>query len=385
MVHTHGMDRSQLLARVLLTLSAAACQSHQGDGAEAQTTIRVDRPAEPEGNPKSGAAQLPQRAHAYVADWQPTEAGTGCTSSREVPPGFSRPPYDGCPQRLMRMSAKVYPALRTPRPPQLGLEEDLRLDQTLTARARAEGALEACCYRRDYPMVYEGRPLRWQGTVLLPELESVDCGEGIATRNAPGARIDWQASARHEHASCASFVRLGLDLLSLGAPSRLVREAQRAAREELRHAALALSLAGLSGQECALGKLPVPRELVAETQEARIARLARELLLDAALGEGMAALEAVERAKSLPGQFRAEMLALAEEETQHALFGWRVLRWLVSERPRLLPALRALLAEAAVQATADARAMIDEVMVPALASVEAGVAAQRQSVGHLSC
>lgn len=380
MVHTLGMDRSQLLARVLLALSLPACHSTP---ASQPTTIRVDQPAEPEGESKqrSGEARLPKRTHGYTPEWQPTEAGAGCTPARKLPSGFSNPRYDGCPQRLNRMSASVYDALKTPRPPQLGAEDDLRFDETLTARARAEGDLEACCYRRDYPMVYEGRPLRWQGQTLLPELRGEAVPRAVAESLAEG--VDWSASARHEHASSASFARLALDLVALGAPRALVREAWVAAHEELDHASLSLRLAAASGADASLGAMTIPAGLNAEPQDARVERLARELLLDAALGEGLAALEAAERARYLEGCFRAEMLVLAEQEVGHALFGWRVLRWLVGSRSDLLARLGAWLEAAASAADANGRAMIEEVMWPALRSMEAGIATQRQGVRHL--
>lgn len=380
MGHTLGMHRSQLLARVLLALGATAC--HSAPAAQ-PTTIRVDQPAEPDAEPKSGGSSdghLPKRAHGYSPEWQPTEAGAGCTPTRKVPQGFSNPRYDGCPQRINRMSASVYDALKSPRPPQLGAEDDLRFDETLTARARAEGDLEACCYRRDYPIMYEGRPLRWRGELLLPELTCLV--EGAA----PASQIDWLASARHEHASSASFMRLALDLLALGAPRSLQDAAQIAARQELCHAALALRLAAKAGRRAELGAMRIPVQLALEPRSARVARVARELLLDAALGEGLAALEAAVRALEVPLEFREEMQGLAEQELEHALFGWRTLRWLLSTQPRdaLAPLLWSWLDGAEVDGDDATRAMIREVMRPALASVVAGVAAQRQGVGHIS-
>ncbi|MEZ4373867.1 MAG: hypothetical protein R3B07_23805 [Polyangiaceae bacterium] len=375
------MDRSQLLARVLLALGATAC--HSAPVAQ-PTTIRVDQPAEPDAEPKSGArssdGHLPKRAHGYSPEWQPTEAGAGCTPTRKVPQGFSNPRYDGCPQRINRMSASVYDALKSPRPPQLGAEDDLRFDETLTARARAEGDLEACCYRRDYPIMYEGRPLRWRGELLLPELTCLVEG------TAPASQIDWLASARHEHASSASFMRLALDLLALGAPRSLQDAAQIAARQELCHASLALRLAGKAGRRAQLGAMRIPVQLALEPRSARVVRVARELLLDAALGEGLAALEAAVRAREVPLEFREEMIELAEQELEHALFGWRTLRWLLGTQPRgaLAPLLWSWLDGAEVDGDYTTRAMIREVMRPALASVVAGVAAQRQGVGHVS-
>jgi hypothetical protein len=67
----------------------------------------------------------------------------------------------------------------------------------------------------------------------------------------------WQADALMEHASIASFARFGLQLLALGAPARLVRDAQRAGLDEIRHAEQAFSIASrLAGRVIGPGALP---------------------------------------------------------------------------------------------------------------------------------
>ncbi len=49
----------------------------------------------------------------------------------------------------------------------------------------------------------------------------------------------WTRDATYEHASIASFARVTLDLLALGAPAALVSGAQRAGLDEVEHARIA--------------------------------------------------------------------------------------------------------------------------------------------------
>src|SRR5690606_17536837 len=132
------MDRSQLLVQVLLALTAAGCQSTQSTAAP--TTIHVDA-TEADDPPadKAGASKLPSRSDPIRTAWQPDEPNAGCTPTRELPQGFDHPRFTGCPAQLQRTSSSAFDALKTPRPPQFAPEDDLRFDEVLTARARAEG------------------------------------------------------------------------------------------------------------------------------------------------------------------------------------------------------------------------------------------------------
>ncbi len=361
------MDRSQLLVRVLLALGATGCQSTQSTSAA--TTIHVDATQAPE-PPGQGVEgdKLPGRSDPIRAAWQPDEPNAGCTRARELPQGFDHPRFTGCPTQLQRMSSTSFDALRTPRPPQFAPEDDLRFDEPLTARARAEGDSEACCYRRAYELAVPGRPLRSGADLLLPELRTRALGQPQHERlGGELLQVDWSESARYEHASSASFMRFALDLLALGAPRALVDAACIAARQELQHAQLALSLARLqNGDEADFGGAALSPQLVQESPGARVLRVARELLIDAALGEGQAALEAFEQAAVAPPEIQPALQQLARDETEHALLGWRSLAWLVAQQPELRPQLRCWLAEAEERAVGDRRALIREVMQPGL-------------------
>ena len=312
--------------------------------------------------------KLPGRSDPIRAAWQPDEPNAGCTPARELPEGFDHPRFTGCPTQLQRMSSASFDALKTPRPPQLAPEDDLRFDEPLTARARAEGDPEACCYRRVYEFAVPGRPLRSGAELLLPQLHTRAHGQPDRERLGDDlSQVDWSRSACHEHASSASFMRFSLDLLGLGAPRELVDAACVAARQEIRHAQLALSLARLqNGDDAEFGRVALPPELALESRPRRVMRVAHELLVDAALGEGEAALEAWQRAAVAPLEFQPALQQLARDETEHALLGWRSLAWLVAQQPELSSQLRGWLAEAEDRAADDRRALIREVMQPGL-------------------
>ena len=96
----------------------------------------------------------------------------------------------------------------------------------------------------------------------------------------------WQADALMEHASIASFARFALQLLALGAPARLVRDAQRAGLDETRHAEHAFSIATrLAGRVIGPGRLP-GLEGALETE---LCAVARATLVDGCIGETLAA------------------------------------------------------------------------------------------------
>jgi hypothetical protein len=197
---------------------------------------------------------------------------------------------------------------------------------------------EACCYEVfgscpiGRPFTVEGdarlasvEPNRgWSGSEALPEVSRLD-----ETTRAALARA-WTDEARTEHASVASFTRMVLELLSLGAPAELVGETLGAAEDERRHAIAAFSFASHYGQvELAPGPLDI-RECLAASSAAEIAeRLAGE----GCVAETVSALlvgEAAERAED--PAVRAHLTRVAEEESAHALLAWKTLAWILARQ-----------------------------------------------------
>ena len=114
-----------------------------------------------------------------------------------------------------------------------------------------------CCYVVElYLCPGSGRPFLVDGRRSSRRPRCARPGAGGVTRTssgrdrpsrARGARRArgraWTADALLEHASVASFSRLSLALLAVGAPADLVALAHRAALDEIRHARLCFALA----------------------------------------------------------------------------------------------------------------------------------------------
>lgn len=196
-----------------------------------------------------------------------------------------------------------------------------------------------------------GRQLRRFGRVLLPPLaESAEWSTAVivlGSGEAPplGLADQWRENGRTEHASVAAFARLTLDLAALGAPPRLVADANRDALDEIRHAELCFSLAqALDGR--AIGPAPFPAvQHVFTLPHARplaLARLAVSSLVDGALHEGVSAriVAALARRAEDPA-LRALLKEIASDEGRHAAHGWTVVRWCLQEGG--LPVAQALL------------------------------------------
>jgi hypothetical protein len=197
---------------------------------------------------------------------------------------------------------------------------------------------EACCYEV-FGSCPIGRPFTvdgharlasvqpdtgWSGSEGLPEVSRLD----DTTRAA--LALAWTEEARTEHASVASFARMVLELLSLGAPAELVGETLRAAEDERRHAIVAFTFASHYGHaELAPGPLDI-RECLAASSAPEIAeRLAGE----GCVAETVSALLVGEAAELADDPaVREHLMRVAEEESAHALLAWRTLAWLLSRR-----------------------------------------------------
>lgn len=197
---------------------------------------------------------------------------------------------------------------------------------------------EACCYEV-FGSCPVGRPFTidgharlasvepnpgWSGSDGLPDVSRLDESTRAALARA------WTEEARTEHASVASFTRMVLELLSLGAPAELVGETLRAAEDERRHAIVAFTLASHYGRvELAPGPLDIRDAFSASSAAAIAERLAGE----GCVAETVSALligEAADRAED--PAVREHLSRVAEEESAHALLAWKTLAWLLSRR-----------------------------------------------------
>ncbi|APR86855.1 hypothetical protein A7982_12204 [Minicystis rosea] len=144
-----------------------------------------------------------------------------------------------------------------------------------------------------------------------------------ATRAALAA--SWTREARFEHASVASFARLALELLAVGAPADLVRDAQRAMGDEIRHAELCFALASRYAGE-AVGPGPIAMDGALGCTS--LAELAAATVREGCIGETVAALVAEEaRDVARDPAVRAALDVIAADEAEHAAMAWRLVAW----------------------------------------------------------
>jgi hypothetical protein len=174
-----------------------------------------------------------------------------------------------------------------------------------------------------------GRPLRVGEERALPSVTASARRHCISILPIDGAtRAElasaWLADARAEGSSIPAFLALAAELEALGAPRDLVDRALSAARDEQRHTAACLAIAGdLAGLDFALGPLSLPPPS-RDSRAARLRRLAVESWEDGCLGEGLAA----DRARRSRGPVNA---MIARDEQRHADLAWSVLAWAMAE------------------------------------------------------
>jgi len=176
---------------------------------------------------------------------------------------------------------------------------------------------------------------------------SVDPISGLddGTRGALAAW--WAHVAQMEHASVASFARVTLELMSVGAPSDLLHDVQMAADDEIRHAQSAFALASrFAGVDLSPGPLPtagvLPRQGMATILEG--------LIREACVGETVGVAEA--RAGLLgctDPMTCAALEAIVADEARHATLAWRTLAWMLDRRPDLVHVAEAAFSEGVAQ------------------------------------
>jgi len=172
-----------------------------------------------------------------------------------------------------------------------------------------------CCYHfSGNDCSRGGRPFLVQGEPRVARLEGEYAGQSA-----------WLRDAQVEHASVAAFARLSLQLMALGAPMELVQSAQLASLDELRHAEFFFGLASQeAGRELCAGPLDVAGAL----DDWSLAGLIESNLLEGCIGETHAAEMLRQRAAATTDRkVSASLLAIADDETRHAEFAFRILAW----------------------------------------------------------
>lgn len=163
----------------------------------------------------------------------------------------------------------------------------------------------------------------WPGD-LRPIVEDLDAAERRALARA------WLEDALAEHASIASFARFVMQLLALGAPPDLVREAHGAQRDEIVHAELCFGLASAyHGSRVGPGPLPIDGALAGADD---LVVVTVSAVREGCIGETIAALqaEAAHDAASDPA-VRAVLQRIAADEARHAVLAWRFVAWAIAQ------------------------------------------------------
>lgn len=186
-----------------------------------------------------------------------------------------------------------------------------------------------CCYKLGRRFCGGGRPLRGDdGPIVAPLVARRDWTRTELAREAADADAElaerWLREATFEHASVASFARVTLQLIALGAPPDLLADAQRAALDEIEHARTFLALAVRRGaEEQGPAALDVHRAPLATTFEAFVV----DTFLDGCLAETVSGIEIRARADDGDEVERAALATIADEEERHAELAWRMLAW----------------------------------------------------------
>lgn len=190
-----------------------------------------------------------------------------------------------------------------------------------------------------------GRGLDW--AAALPEVAS---GGALSPEERAAVARHFAEAALMEHASIAAFARFSLQLLALGAPSDLVEETARAMADETRHARLCFGLAEQYGLPAAApGKLDVTGAL----GDIDLLDVVEMVTLEGCIGESGAALEAAWAAEAaLEPVVREALAGIAEDEGRHAALAFRFVAWAAQKDARVLPRVRALVAEASRESQA---------------------------------
>jgi hypothetical protein len=187
-----------------------------------------------------------------------------------------------------------------------------------------------------------GRPLQIDGffrtakAVHQPDWAHSVAGEFEELNPSERSKVaqGWLEAGLVEHASIASFARFSLQLIALGAPPDLIRDAALAQADEVLHARHCFSIASeLAKHSVGPGPInlkdlwthpPTPKQVLLET------------LNEGCINETLAAAEAAwlaERAQS--AVLQQVLVRIARDESRHAALAWRSVQWLLQAFPEL--------------------------------------------------
>lgn len=211
-----------------------------------------------------------------------------------------------------------------------------------------------CCYQAvamDFGVCI-GRPFFVEGAPRTAQAEIRSDWQSIRN-NFNSSELDsitraalaegWKRQARDEHASVAAFARLVLELLSVGAPSALVRGAQEAMGDEIEHAELSFAVASQFAQESlGPGTLPVDGALGRTALE----DIALSAVREGCVGETIGAALARDAASACENdELKQVLLRIADDEMSHAALSFQIVAFALKCDPKLRGAVAQAFAE----------------------------------------
>ncbi len=330
---------AQLLLAVTSAISACNKQPAPADAA-----VSSPMPAATTTEPTAPSASVPpaESARPEQHDAGPGDAGTKPASRGLVCAQYSTPDH-----------VCVTPRTPPPTGDMRGIHEERTFSEydangcyaasaligTCTGVKTAAGPVRAggkCCYDVCRVPVPCGRPIVVDGHLRLAKVKQRDDWSGPAI----GLDVDsalrqhaadaWLYDARMEHASVASFARLSLELMAVGAPSALVEAAHRAALQEIDHARTCFAIAAELSHGGTIGPSELPMDGVRLRSDLR--EIALEAATQSCVGETVAALALARASESCASEgLRARLAAMAEDELSHAALGFRIVAWSIAQ------------------------------------------------------
>ena len=267
----------------------------------------------------------------------------GCDTTGVGPIG------DNCIEHLSRTLVSQDPSPHAPL--QLKIESCrvdvdacIRLCDVLMSDAQIDGSMTGCA------VTFQDNEVH---AAVAYDVVTPGCGASVGRRPdglAPPRRMHndsalgaWFANvAWLEASSIYAFLQLARELADHDAPGALVRLAQAAARDEVRHAQLMSRFAQRFG-----GAQP-PVE-VAPPRVRTLEALAIENAIEGCVRETWGAVVALWQAQRAPdAEMRAAFALIARDEVRHAALGWAIDRWAMGRLDDAAQVRVALAREAAV-------------------------------------
>lgn len=211
------------------------------------------------------------------------------------------------------------------------------------------------CYHASGRQPCDGRPFVVDSVArVAPAVERADwAARGVANDFASQLPMDqratlsehWLRTAQLEHASIAAFARFALQLLSVGAPPRLLEATHVAMADEVRHARLAFGLASAyrSGAAGAGMLGPAGLDCSGALNDSTLGDIVVGTFLEGCIGETLAVLSARDALEHCRvDAVRRVLSVIARDEARHAELAWQFVAWALPRCPGLGRALETI-------------------------------------------